>query len=295
MKISYQNQANINNKSLNIRKPVVLLPSYENYPAANTSRRDANSVHLNFCGGISRTVIRELDKVKDPMAFVTRACNILRKDAGFTDDISPAISINNDGSKKVVYNLSLNSIVLDRESLNTSKPKLFGILSREFRHAAHCYDALRSEGFGNRIVETLADRTERVNLSNFLETIKTNSIDDLLAQHKNKQISRSLLVMYLKGKQALGKGQGYYKEFEQHLYDAEIPLVRQDWLNLQNKLIKSLGGIKEGSKQAKDAEKHFAALINFSKSANKDYISAESLDALIAGGSAYLKYLLYTL
>ena len=82
MKISYQNQANISNKSLNIRKPAVLLASYENYPAANTSGRDANSVHLNFCGGISRTVIRELDKVKDPMEFVKQACNILRKDAG---------------------------------------------------------------------------------------------------------------------------------------------------------------------------------------------------------------------
>lgn len=295
MKISYQNQANISNKSLNIRKPAVLLASYENYPAANTSGRDANSVHLNFCGGISRTVIRELDKVKDPMEFVKQACNILRKDAGFTKDISPAISINNAGSKRPAYDLSLNSIVLDSESLNAGKPKLFGILSREFRHVVHCYDALRSEGLGNRVIEMLADRTERVNLSNFLETIKTNSIDDLLTQHKNKQISRNFLVLYLRGKQALGKGKGYYKEFEQHLYDAEIPLVRQDWLNLQSKIINSLGGIKKGSKPAKDAEKYFVSLLNSSKSANKDYISAECLDALRAGGSAYLKYLLYTL
>lgn len=283
---SVQNHSNITY----LNKPVKDLTD----SVAFKSRLKTGKSLLKLTGGINSDTVKTLDKINDPLEFLKASYSLIRKTLGFSEEIAPLVTLEKlDKNLYAAYNLNSNTIYFNREYTNLAKPELFSYLRHEFRHTEQCYNALRTKGVMDKAVDMLADNTERVNLNNFRSFIKENTVDNIIELSKNNKINDEFFALALKAKQTMGKGENNYKMFEAELYEAELPLVKQCWKELQTKIINCMGIIPQDSKKAKESERLFLSMMKQPEAGSLQYCFSEhELDAFGVQGLTYIKYLL---
>lgn len=283
---SVQNRSN----STYVNKPVKDLTD----SVAFTSRLKTGKTLLKLTGGINSDTVKTLDKINEPLEFLEASYSLIRKTLGFSEEIAPPVTLEKlDKNLCAVYMPNSNMIYFNSEYQNLAKPELFSYLRHELRHTEQCYNGMRTKGFMDKAVDMLADNTERVNLNNFRNFIKENSVDNLIELSKNNEIDDEFMALALKAKQSMGKGENNYKMFEEELYDAEYPIIKHVWKELQTKIINSLGIIPEGAKKAKESERLFLSMMKQPECGSVQYYFSEhEADAFGVQGLTYIKYLL---
>lgn len=245
---------------------------------------------LNNKYKINRSKIKELDKIEVPADFLKKSYSFIMKSVGINEDIAPELVIKNlQSDSNISYRPELNSLIVNSKCLNLSRPRLYSLIRHQSKHVEQVYNAFRTEGFNERAINIMAEKSEKAALVDFFNMVNSSSVEDLTKLFNDKKISLEVYKTLIAAKQAIGKGKSYYQSFEAKLFNAEIPFVKKSLKKLQESIIKRTSTIKENSLKAKIAKNEFISILD---KENCEFFPLSEISAYAVTFSSYMKYLI---
>ena len=245
-------------------------------------------------GGLSKPVVKELDKIDSPVDFMVASLDHIMKSIGFSERIRPACYlIDLDKSIAAMYKLNDNGIYINNTQLNNkSKSSLFNFIRHEIKHVEQIYNGLRVEKFTEESLDLITGVTNKSNIENLKVLALSNKKEDILKLLESGVLRKEQYDVLIRIKElneiSPEKLDGYLEE----LYDADYPIIRKGWEDIQKMVIEDLGMIKDGTYEAKDAKQIFRSSLNPKNVNSIGYItSPHEIDAYGAGSVAFWKYL----
>ena len=244
-------------------------------------------------GGLTKQVVKELDKIESPTDFIAASYNQIMNTLKYSERIRPqGIFTALDKNIMALYLPSENRIYFSSEVLKLSKPKMYNVVRHEIKHTEQIYDGLRTQGFSETALNLVSENSAKTNIEIFKDTVLNSTESDFAKQLKNAEITQEQYDLFIKTKHLSQTNPDGFEEFLRELYKADLPNITKDWANVQKMIIEDLGMIKAGTPEAKTSEELFRSMLN-PKDLNSInyYISPHELDAYGAGSVAYFKYL----
>jgi len=244
-------------------------------------------------GGLTKQVVKELDKIESPTDFVAASYNQIMNTLKYSERIRPqGIFTALDKNIMALYLPSENRIYFSSEVLKLSKPKMYNVVRHEIKHTEQIYDGLRTQGFSETALNLVSENSAKTNIEIFKDTVLNSTEGDFAKQLKNAEITQEQYDLFIKTKHLSQTNPDGFEEFLRELYKADLPNITKDWANVQKMIIEDLGMIKAGTPDAKTSEELFRSMLNpMDLNSINYYISPHELDAYGAGSVAYFKYL----
>jgi len=248
---------------------------------------------LKLHGGLTKQVVKELDKIESPTDFIGASYNQIMNTLKYSDRIRPqGVFTTLDKKIMALYLPAENRIYFSNEVLKLSKPKMYNVVRHEIKHAEQIYDGLRTQGFSETALNLVSENTAKTYIEIFKDTVLNSTESDFAKRLKNSEITQEQHDLYIKTKQMSKTNPKEFEEFLSELYKADLPNITEDWANVQKMIIEDLGMIKAGTPEAKTSEDLFKSILNPKNSNSISYYtSPHELDAFGAGSVAYCKYL----
>ncbi len=182
------------------------------------------------------------------------------------------------------YLPAFNTIVRNADLSNYTKPQIFGFIRHELQHLLQNLDIFRHEKLGPTAAEIYAQNranSTRIAIDYYVENITPEIFYELTGE--SKEATESFRVL-----------QKYYKEGNKEAYEREYlgfeEPIKQEVQAFLDLVVKEMGTIKEGTKEANNAEiffDEFCSVNYYDPNGQIDlgryYTTAIESDACLAG------------
>ena len=184
--------------------------------------------------------------------FINSSYIFLCKQLNIPEAVRPQIEIlPTQQENPMGYLPAFNVIVRNEHLSNYTKPQIFGFIRHEIQHLLQNLDIFRHEKLGSTATEIYAQNranSTRAAIDYYVENITPEVFYELSGGSKEATESFKILQKYHKE----GNREAYEKEY----LDFEAP-IREEVQAFHDLVIKEMGVIKEGSKEADNAEIFF--------------------------------------
>lgn len=244
-------------------------------------------------GGLTKQVVKELDKIESPTDFIVASYNQIMNTLRYSERIRPqGVFTTLDKKIMALYLPSENRIYFSNEVLKLSKPKMYNVVRHEIKHTEQIYDGLRTQGFSETALNLVSENSAKINIEVFKDTVLNSTESAFAKQLKNAEITQEQYDLFINTKHLSQTNPEGFEEFLSELHKADLPNITREWANVQKMIIEDLGMIKAGTPEAKTSEKLFKSILNPKNFGSMSYYTApHELDAHGAGSVAYSKYL----
>lgn len=224
--------------------------------------------------------------------FLIEAYKFLLEKMGVPETLRPQIvSVPQNEKVGMAYNFISNQLMLNPNRPNANKVEMYGLLRHEFQHLLQNLEVFRNLEIKEEVITAYSKKALEMDLMSVDYIAKNFSLDQIREAGYNDEA----LKLYAELKDILQKeGEGKFSQKIKNLAEESIPEYKQRYSVLSDLVIKEMGPLKQGSREANRSVKFFNEIFSDLSYWKKDgsvhtgkYITdVRENEALIAGDVA---------
>lgn len=210
--------------------------------------------------GLDKATIKKLEALTFG-EFAIESQKIMAKSMGLPQDFLPSI-ISQPLDKKIgaVFDKTQNIIAINSEHtkrIDKQRILLFTWLRHEMEHYKQNLSILRTEGLGDKAIESYSSIVTKHKVQTFINTLKDMPDKTIQQWVQEGKLPEKATPIIKELKDVSTQGDEAVSKFSEKIYNNDYPIWLQQWKNLRDKIIEKLGPIKEGTEDAKMAQKYY--------------------------------------
>lgn len=205
--------------------------------------------------GLNRKIVSRLEKL--PLkAFVQESLGIIAKSLNMPIELRPATIIN-DYNDDISFDFASYTLNICQHFLRKPRKKIFAGLRHEMEHTRQCLAIIRTEGLGETAIKDYSRILTEIETDNFVAEFKNMPMKEVMKLRASGEISEKELQEIRQIKAAAKQGANALRKHTEDMYIRNRPKYVKFWQEIQHNAKASMGTIKSGSKEARDAEQYY--------------------------------------
>lgn len=208
--------------------------------------------------GLDKATIASLEKlpIND---FLSESQKLIAKSMGLSQDFLPPITITSSIDKKMgmCFDVANNSLFVNSQILTKSRKMLFSLMRHEMEHFKQNLLIIRTDGLGEKAVETYSKILTKTLGDNFVNTFKNMPESEIEKLKDAGNLTEIHLQAIKKLKNAAELGDEAVSKLSDELYNHDYPIMHASWQNIRNKAIELYGPVKANTEEASNAKEFF--------------------------------------
>ena len=204
---------------------------------------------------INKAEIKRISKLPAEQ-FLIEAQKLIARTKGYESEFTAPFVLQEFDNKKIamIYNAATNTIYVNTANKLKPSAMLYAQMCHEYEHFHQNLQILRTAGLSEKAINNYSKIAAKDGIENFQAVYKNVKSQDLPALKEQLGQNYHYVESYVQAKE---KGAEALRQWISQTTENDEAIIKQQWHQIRDNVIKKYGQIPENSKEAKKANEYY--------------------------------------